>query len=303
MTQARSSFGADVRHELALLVEPRACCQLSELQGVLAAASTREEGDVQVVCHVTSNVAARKVVRLSHLLSGADESQHEAHFRRGRTRVRPSYDVALARDPGTPLETLGADVLEFGRECCRRSFLRGAFIAAGVISAGAGGTHIEFSLTSEPRAAAAAEALAALGVRPRIRRRGKRWMVYAKGSDDVALLMQAMGASAAVLHFENDRILRELRGDANRRANSETANLRRSVATGLRQVAAVHKMAASGVLDRQPQALREMAALRVSMPAATLDQLAGRLGLTKSAINARLRRLVTVAAEAGLVDS
>jgi DNA-binding protein WhiA len=112
-----------------------------------------------------------------------------------------------------------------------------------------------------------------------------------------------MGASQAVLHFENDRILRELRGQANRQANSETANLRRSVATGLRQVAAVRGLMASGALDQQPTALREIAGLRLSMPSATLGQMAERLSLTKSAVNARLRRLTAVAAEAGLVDS
>jgi DNA-binding protein WhiA len=175
-------------------------------------------------------------------------------------------------------------------------------VAAGNVSVGGGGSHLEFALTSEPGAAAVARALRRLGVRPRVRQRGRRWLVYLKGSEDVALLLNAMGASQAVLRFENDRILREMRGQANREANSETANLRRSVATGMRQVDIVRRLSAAGVLDTQPQALREMAALRLAMPAATLAQLAARLGLSKSAVNARLRRLGAVAAEAGLVD-
>jgi DNA-binding protein WhiA len=300
----RATFAADVRHELALQLQPRRCCQLSELQGVLAAARIDADAGERVSLRLTSNVAARKVVRLSRLLSGrVDEGHQDAHFRRGRTHVRPSYEVTLHREPGTSLARLSSDASPPTRECCRRAFLRGAFTTAGVVSIGSGGSHLEFGLTSERRAQATEAAVRALGPRPRTRRRGKRWTVYVKGSDDVILLLKAMGASQAVLRFENDRILRELRGQANRQANSETANLRRSVATGLRQVAAVRGLIASGALDQQPRALREMASLRLSMPSATLGQMAERLGLSKSAVNARLRRLVVVAAEAGLVDS
>jgi hypothetical protein len=127
-------------------------------------------------------------------------------------------------------------------------------------------------------------------------------MVYVKGSDDVTTLLKAMGASQGVLRFENDRILRELRGQANRQANSETANLRRSVATGLRQVDEVRRLMASRVLDDQPVALREMAGTRLAMPSATLGQMAERMGLSKSAVNARLRRLSAAAQEAGLIN-
>jgi DNA-binding protein WhiA len=300
----RATFGADVRHELALQLQPRSCCQLSELQGVLAAARIDADAGESIIIRLTSNVAARKVVRLSRLLSGRPEEGHqEAHFRRGMTHIRPSYEVALHREPGTPLASLSADAAPPTRECCRRAFLRGAFTTAGVVSIGPGGFHLEFGLTSEGRVRATEATVRTLGPRPRTRRRGNRWTVYVKGSDDVILLLKAMGASQAVLHFENDRILRELRGQANRQANSETANLRRSVATGLRQVAAVRGLMASGALDQQPTALREIAGLRLSMPSATLGQMAERLSLTKSAVNARLRRLTAVAAEAGLVDS
>jgi DNA-binding transcriptional regulator WhiA len=298
----RSSFSADVRHELALHPSPRACCQLSELQGVLAAARTAE-ADAGFTCRLTTNIAARKVVGLVHALSGAPgEPGGEGHFRRGRTPVRPSYIVAVPRTPGTPLHGLAIGAAPPARSHCERAHLRGAFVAAGTVSVGGRGSHLEFALTSEAGATGVAVALRRLGVRPRVRHRGRRWLVYIKGGEDVALLLNAMGASQAVLRFENDRILREMRGQANREANSETANLRRSVATAVRQVDTVRRLVAAGVLEAQPQALREMAALRLSMPGASLAQMSVRLGVSKSAVNARLRRLAAVAAEAGLVD-
>jgi DNA-binding protein WhiA len=127
--------------------------------------------------------------------------------------------------------------------------------------------------------------------------------VYLKGSDEIALLLKLIGASKAVLRFENFRIMRESRGRANRVANADTGNLRRSVATGLRQAAAVRGLAGAGLLEVQPQAIREVAALRLAMPSATLEQMAARLHLSKSAVNQRLRRLVEVASGEGVIDS
>ncbi|MFY9614793.1 MAG: DNA-binding protein WhiA [Candidatus Dormiibacterota bacterium] len=298
--QGRASFTADVRHELALLAQPRACCQLSELKGFAAAARVRDDAAVLSI-RLTSNAAARKVVRLGRSLRGdGEQGAHAGHFQRGRTHVRPSYDVGIER--GGPLVELTPAAALPASACCRRAYLRGAFTAAGVASIGPGGSHLEFGMTGRRGADNVAAAVRSLGLRPRTRRRGARWMVYVKGSDDVTTLLKAMGASQGVLRFENDRILRELRGQANRQANSETANLRRSVATGLRQVAEVRRLMESRVLDDQPVALREVAGTRLAMPSATLGQMAERMGLSKSAVNARLRRLSAVAQEAGLIN-
>ena len=295
------SFASDVRHELAIQFPSRACCRETEVCGVVAAARTRPaEGGLR--CLLTSSAVARKLVRLMHSVDArrggaprGDDTPGEPHFRRGSSHVRPTYEVTLRPSPTLPL----AAPL---RPCCRRAFLRAAFMTAGDVSIGPAGTHLEFRLSSREAAGLVADTIRALDVRPRTRRRGPRWMVYIKGSEDLILLLKAMGASHAVLTFENDRILREMRAQANRAANSETANLRRSVATGLRQADAARRLARSGVLDAQPQAIREMAQVRAAAPTASLSSLAARLHLSKSATNARLRRMVRIAADLGLVD-
>ncbi|MEA2683591.1 MAG: cell division protein WhiA [Chloroflexota bacterium] len=291
------SFGSDARHELALQFPARACCRDTEVSGVLAAARAREvPGGLALL--VTSSAVARKLVRLAQSLERARDAADvpgEGHFRRGATHVRPTYEVTLRPGPQLPARAPT-------RACCRRAYLRAAFMTAGDVSIGTSGTHLEFRLSSELAARQVAEVLQALEVRPRTRRRGPRWLVYVKGSEDLILLLQAMGASHAVLRFQNERILREVRAQANRAANSETANLRRSVATGLRQAGAARRLVHSGLLDTQPQALREVAHARIAAPTATLDGLAARLHISKSATNARLRRLLTLAGELGLVD-
>ena len=295
-----ASFAADARHELALHVPARPCCQLSELEGVVAAARTFEtEGSL--AARLTSSAVARKVVRLGRLLTDAGDSS-EHHFIRGTTHLRPTYVVTIDRRAGTPLADLRTDAPLPEAHHCRRAYLRGAFIASGVVSLTAAGTHLELALTAQAPAARVMAALADLGITARQRRRGGRWLVYLKGADDVVLALKAMGASQAVLRFENDRILREVRAHANRQANSETANLRRTVASSVRQAKAVRRLRETGMLDAQPQAIREIAAVRLAMPSASLEEIARRLTLSKSAVNARLRRLVAVADKEGLID-
>ena len=111
-----------------------------------------------------------------------------------------------------------------------------------------------------------------------------------------------MGASRAVMEFENVRVMREVSGEVNRRLNFETANIGKTIGSGLRQAAAIELLEVNGGLDRLPPALREMARWRSEHPELNLGELAGRMKLSKSAVNHRLRRLQALAdshAEAG----
>jgi DNA-binding protein WhiA len=104
-----------------------------------------------------------------------------------------------------------------------------------------------------------------------------------------------MGANRAVMRFEHDRIVREMRSQANRRANSETANVDKQLRAALEQRAAVRRLrAADPRLTSLPPALRQVAELRVAHPQASLRELAGLSQLSRSAVANRLRRLVAV---------
>jgi DNA-binding transcriptional regulator WhiA len=288
----KPSFAADVKQELGLVVASRECCQVSELQGILDASDARRSPAL-VRCRLTRNTTARKVVRLAHLL--APGSDDRAHYDRGTTHIRPSYVVSIPLPEGTPLRSLAAPPGSIDRDCCARSYLRGAFLAAGIVSESSAGYHFELALRDARAAASVSAAMTRLELMPATRRRRAAHVVYVKSSQDISLLLAAMGASQAVLRLENARILREMRGQANRQANSETANLRRSVASSLRQLAAARRLAQAGALETQPQAIREIATLRLARRDASLVQLAEALGVSKSAVNARLRRLMEIA--------
>ena len=122
-------------------------------------------------------------------------------------------------------------------------------------------------------------------------------VVYVKGNEEIATLLRLAGANRAVLDFETARVGRDVQSRLNRLLNAEAANLGRTVRAAERQLAAIDELETSGRLADLPLALREVVAARRRQPDADLDALATSLGVSRSAANHRLRRLVELAAE------
>jgi hypothetical protein len=148
---------------------------------------------------------------------------------------------------------------------------------------------------SEPWANAIGGVAESAGVKVGLMERSGQHVVYVKEGDGIVRLLSWMGASRAVMEFESVRVVREVSGEVNRRLNFETANIGKTIGSGLRQAAAIERLEANGKLDGLPPALREMARWRSSNPELNLGELARRMKLSKSAVNHRLRRLQEVA--------
>ena len=194
-------------------------------------------------------------------------------------------------------DSLGAWSWTDAQACDRRAFLRGVLLGSGSLSFTASGPHVELVLASDDAAADLQAALASLDVRAlRAERRG-RFVVYLKGHEEIAALLRLVGANRGVLELETHRVGREVQASLNRLVNAEEANLARTVHAADRQLAAIAQLGRSGRLAGLAPALRETAALRRRMPEADLDTLAAALGVSRSAVNHRLRRLVELAGD------
>jgi cell division protein WhiA len=178
--------------------------------------------------------------------------------------------------------------------CCARATLRGTFLARGVIGNPAHAYHLEMALPGGGGLVEAAAVRAGINLKW-LKRRG-RSVYYLKGAEAISRLLRLMGANRAVMRFENDRILRDMRSQANRRANSETANVDKQLRAALQQRAVVRQLKARDRrLDSLPPALRQVAELRLAHPQASLRELADLSQLSRSAVANRLRRLVATA--------
>jgi len=282
----RASFTDEVKAELANVQPARSCCQQAEL-AALAEALVGSPDGTPVTLRIPRNAVARKVVHLAKVAGGRVET-----VRKGATEKRPSYRLRLTLPAGRG----SVD------SCCARATLRGAFLARGLLGNPADAYHLELALP-ESGATLVAAAAARTGIPLKSTTRRGRTVFYLKGAEPISRLLGLMGANRAVMRFENDRILRDMRSQANRRTNGETANLDKRLRAALQQREAVRRLQARDArLQTLAPALREIAELRLAHPRAGLKELAELAQVSKSAVANRLRRLVVQANRNGLID-
>jgi DNA-binding protein WhiA len=211
-----------------------------------------------------------------------------------------SFFIELALPPGlAPAFIQSAARVVPDAACDRKAMLRGLFLGCGSVNAPSARYHMEFVAPTSSWATAISEVAESVGSKAGVMERSGQHVVYFKEGDAIVRLLSLMGASRAVMEFESVRVVREVSGEVNRRLNFETANIGKTIGSGLRQAAAIERLEAAGRLDRLPPALREMARWRSAHPQLNLGELAGRMKLSKSAVNHRLRRLQELAEPPG----
>jgi cell division protein WhiA len=285
---------------MAGLLPARPCCQLSELLGIYFGSRARlikrpGDGGQAAYFSLLRNAVARKVVRL-----GRAVGHMEAKYQAVKTRKRMSFFIELALPAGlAPAFTQSAARAVPDAACDRKAMLRGLFLGCGSVNAPSSRYHLEFVAPTSSWATAIAGVAGSVNAKAGVMERSGQHVVYLKEGDAIVRLLSLMGASRAVMEFENVRVVREVSGEVNRRLNFETANIGKTIGSGLRQAAAIEKLEATGSLERLPPALREMARWRSANPGLNLGELAGRMKLSKSAVNHRLRRLQELADSKG----
>jgi DNA-binding protein WhiA len=284
---------------MAGLLPARPCCQLNELLGIYFGSRGRlikRPGDGKAAYFsLLRNAVARKVVRL-----GRSVGHMDAKYQTVKTRKRMSFFIELGLPQGLVQPfTQSASKAVPEAACDRKAMLRGLFLGCGSVNAPSTRYHLEFVAPTESWAAAMATLAESSGVRVGTMERGGQHVVYMKDGDGIVRLLSLMGASRAVMEFENVRVVREVSGEVNRRLNFETANIGKTIGSGMRQAAAIELLESTGKLNHLPPALREMARWRLANPDLNLVELAGRMKLTKSAVNHRLRRLQELAGSGG----
>lgn len=203
----------------------------------------------------------------------------------------------LSRAGFLPVTEIDDDRLYRSQET-RRAYLRGAFLGGGSVNRPQGDYHLEFVAESVAFAQTLLRMLKSFHLEGRIVERKDDYIVYLKTGEAVAELLGIMGASGALLEFENVRVLKDMRNHVNRVVNCETANLQKTVDAALRQVQAIETIAKYRPLHTLPPRLREAAELRLAYPDAPLQELVDELGgITRSGLYHRYRKLLAMAAE------
>ena len=179
------------------------------------------------------------------------------------------------------------------------ALIRGAFLVCGSISDPQKEYHLEFVLGDEAFALAVQKLIARFELDAHMTTRRQMTLVYLKGQGEITDMLSILGAQSARFAMEDAFIRKELRNNANRATNCDSANVQRSVAAASRQMQAIERLIAAKGENSLPPALLETAKLRLQYPEVSLEEL-GRLcdpPVGKSGVNHRLRKLEQMAGE------
>ncbi len=304
------SFSAEVKNELARVTGEQECCLVAELAALMRMGGTAVIGGNNAlgINFTTENAAvARKVLTL--VKRGFSLATEVVVSRARRLKKANSYQVKV---PPSPLVTgvlaelgvLRGEVISAGRDmallrkgCCRRAYLRGAFLGGGSVSRPEGEYHLELVTGNPDFAKTLVRLLKSFRLPARLTERKQDYVVYLKDGDAITSLLRISGAHNALFAFENVRVVKDMRNQVNRLVNCETANLQKTVNAAVRQVESIKLVAARMGLAKLPRSLRAAAELRLAYPEATLRELVdladGQVG--KSGMNHRLRKLEQIA--------
>ena len=183
------------------------------------------------------------------------------------------------------------------QNCCRRAFIRGAFVAAGSVSDPEKSYHFEIVCAFPEKAEQLREILHQYEIDAKIVLRKKHYVVYVKEGSQIVELLGLMGAHVSLMQLENVRIVKEMRNSVNRKVNCETANLNKTVSAAVRQVEDIRYIESVLGLHKLPENLEEIARARIGHPEASLKELGEMLSppVGKSGVNHRLRKLSLMA--------
>ena len=181
--------------------------------------------------------------------------------------------------------------------CCKRAYIRGAFIASGSMSDPSKSYHFEIVCNDENQAEHLKEMMNSFGVDAKIVQRKRTYVVYLKEGSQIVDILNIIEAHVALMELENVRIVKEMRNSVNRKVNCETANINKTVSAAVRQMEDITYIRDQIGFDKLPEGLRDVALTRLAYPEAALKELGQLMAspLGKSGVNHRLRKLSEIA--------
>jgi len=291
------SFCSDVKAEIGRQPIHKTCCAVAEAYGVLLFCNTFSAGGVKIVTE--SRDLSQRLPRLFKKAFCVEfdqvpetEQGKQVFLIEDPAKIQKIYDAFGLEKNTTVSLHVNLGVLE--EDCCRLSFLRGAFMAGGSVTDPEKRYHLELATSHQRVSREVYSLLMELGFYPKDTTRGGNSILYFKQSDYIEDVLTTLGAPVCAMRIMEAKVEKDLRNEVNRRVNCESANLGKAVDAAQEQLAAIRRLEATGAYRELPDKLRKTAELRKANPEATLQELAQMQDppLTKSAINHRMRKIV-----------
>lgn len=324
------SFSSQAKDEICRHETTSRCCMLSELAAVLitegafdlkksknesikvvtenAAFARRVFSTGKKLFNLTFKLAVRKNSKQRNAKSNASTKKHVTYII-DMTELKTKKDSLIAlglwstKEGLTELpifERLSQKLLDSSnsnKDCCKKAFLRGAFLEAGTVCDPEKSYHLEINTDRRAVSELICSIMEEMSFKAKILVRKGTFVVYLKEGEDIVNFLNLTGAHTSLMAYENVRILKEMRNNVNRVVNCETANLQKTVNAAYRQVENIGYIRENIGFKKIPENLRVIADLRVKYPDLNLKELGELLTppLGKSGVNHRLKKLDKIA--------
>ena len=312
-TDTRQSFSAKVKAELIRLPLGKACCMLSEISALTMTSghlAFRGGGWISISYRLDDAGTARRLLMLLKKRLNVNPTLHFTQT--ARMGGRKTCVLSLTgEDANTLLNALHmAETDEDGqmhlkrmaprhpmtRQCCRRAFLRGAYLGAGTMTNPEKGYHFEWKAEDEQLPRTLEKLLEKCELPYRDYERKGTQVIYLKGAQHIADMLARMGAGQSGLDMETIRVGKQVKAAATRAANCDEHNGDKMMEAAQRQADAIRRISLKQGLFTLPPGLQEIARLRLDNPEMSLKELGARMSppAGKSGVNHRMRRLMEI---------
>jgi cell division protein WhiA len=303
------SFASETKKELTNL-EIKPCCIQAELSALIRMNGSMSFSNRKLIVDIqTENAAIAR--RIYTLIKKSYDVPVELLVRKKmRLKKNNVYIVRLSQRAKEILEDMkilgegftfihdiASDLVK--KKCCKRSYLRGAFLAGGSVNnPETSSYHLEVASLYKEHNESLCELMNKFGLNSKTLERKKGYITYLKEAEKITEFLNIIGAVNALLRFEDVRIVRDMRNSVNRLVNCETANLNKTIGASIRQVENIRYINETVGLHILPEKLREIAELRLHYTDVTLKELGEMVTggtISKSGINHRLRKIDEIA--------
>ncbi len=306
------SFATDVKAELLRVELEKYCCMRAQLSAILRMNGNLViRGEGMGLNFITENAAlARQVLKL--IRNRFSVGVEVVVTRSAKLKKNNRYQLKIIPAPEVRglIEHLHLKFADDGHleksllrtVCCRKAFLRGAFLASGSLNKPESDYHLEIVSANENFAHTILRLMRYFELNAKLIDRKQSYIVYLKEGDMITDFLSLIGAHNSLMEFENVRIVKQLRNQANRITNCETANIDKTIRAAFRQVESIKYLQSNGVLEQLPPKLRDIALLRLQYPDSNLNELRSlhHADISKSGLNHRLKKLEIMANELGM---
>lgn len=324
------SFSMKVKQEISVPANHGRHCQIAELLAlVLAVGEVEFAGDqIKLILKLENELIADKIIFLLEHLFGKEmivcreqkyiviENQEMADQVLRTIKLLDYVDyigedwldedellemddemITYVSSRGVSLQNCQFPNQVIQKDCCKRAFLKGMFLASGSVNDPNKAYHFEIVVRNMEMAKALQDVMQHFSLEAKIVKRKKYYVVYLKEGSMIVDILNIMEAYVSLMDMENVRILKDIRNDVNRQINCEMANIKKTVNASRRQIEAIQYIERTKGLKFLSASLRELAELRLEQPEANLSELGEMLNppVSKSGVNHRLRKICEIA--------